>query len=412
MSDSKERPAGNHPARHFLTPEEFIEIFGTPTLRHARIHPRGFAPQDAVARIPTDYLHRQVLAPPGRNMFARFASASDLLLLGYAQEEVDKMVVYWAGRISRYKVSGHRTIADDHPAARDGRSLHHHKGVQPVTAETEIISSANSNTKIGRYMVDPEKRAWAEIFTVTWEERRTCPRSCTHWLDCYTNNTPRMRRKDYDLAREEEILSLMEAQLVQHLERIRTPYMYVRLHQAGDFPTLRYVEWWEEMLTKYPRVHVFGYTHRATDKDDDASRAIARAIQRLNDTWWHTRWRIFQSSSGLPARGANTFHTAEQARSGHHMPCPEQVGRVPTCGECQMCFPGDHSRGKAFGGSIGFLQHAKPTDQLPLMPHEALPMQVKPYRKKAPAPALAEEEAPASPLFGGELPIARKPPKT
>lgn len=384
MPASKERPAGNLPARPLLTPEEFIEHFGIPLLSKARVHPRGFASREELTQISTDYLHRQVLAPPGRNMFGRFASASDLLLLGYPPEQVDAMVRHWCSRITRYGVSGHRTLAGNHPAVVKGVSLHHHK-VQPVTPETEVVSSAVSNSKIGRYMLSPSKHAWAEIFTVTWEERKTCPRSCTHWTDCYTNNTPLMRRKDYDLAREEEILALMEAQLVTHLERIKTPYLYVRLHQAGDFPTVRYVEWWSDVLTRYPRIHVFGYTHWPEESP------IGRAVQRLNNAWWHTRWRIFQSSSGQPNRGANTFHTAAEAKAAGNMPCPEQVGRVPTCGECQMCLPGPHSRGEKFTGSIGFLHHAKPTDQLNLLPHKVLPKHTRPYRPKAAEPSPPEE---------------------
>jgi len=86
------------------------------------------------------------------------------------------------------------------------------------------------------------------------------PAHLPHWADCYTNNAPFMVRNIYDYAREGELLRLLEVQLVKRLRGTRTPYVYVRLHQSGDFPP-RGTHGGGEMLGKYPRLMVFGYSH-------------------------------------------------------------------------------------------------------------------------------------------------------
>jgi len=86
----------------------------------------------------------------------------------------------------------------------------------------------------------------------------------------------------------------------------------------------------------------------------------------LNREYWQSRFRIFTSNGGEAERCANTFEDAKAAHDAGNMPCPEQVGRAASCGECQMCMPGPHSQGERFGGSIGFIRHQIPRDEVQL----------------------------------------------
>ena len=71
-----------------------------------------------------------------------------------------------------------------------GRSVYHDlraKSVSDGMAASERVVKKSTNTKLGK-RVTKGKLAGFPIFTVTLEERATCPRSCIHWDDCYGNN--------------------------------------------------------------------------------------------------------------------------------------------------------------------------------------------------------------------------------
>ena len=73
-----------------------------------------------------------------------------------------------------------------------GRSVFWRKGVKP--AGDAPLVSGHSNVKIGRDVRKGKLFRGYWIFTLTLEERATCPRSCFHWDTCYGNNMPFSKR--------------------------------------------------------------------------------------------------------------------------------------------------------------------------------------------------------------------------
>jgi len=70
-----------------------------------------------------------------------------------------------------------------HPAYMDGRSLFHNKQVKKPETLRNLMVSGHSNMKIGRDVRKGKFRGYW-IYTLSLEERATCPRSCHHWSDC------------------------------------------------------------------------------------------------------------------------------------------------------------------------------------------------------------------------------------
>lgn len=124
------------------------------------------------------------------------------------------------------------------PAIVAGRSVFHAKGVKAVAEVGNVLVSGHSNVKIGRDV----RKGWARgywIYTLTLEERATCPRTCHHWATCYGNNMPYAKRVDHTDR------GALEAAIRRDVERLlgvrdRVGVM-VRLHALGDFYSAPYV---------------------------------------------------------------------------------------------------------------------------------------------------------------------------
>src|SRR4051812_1807050 len=78
------------------------------------------------------------------------------------------------------------TLAPAHIAARLGTSLFREGRLRAATNTDRVLISGHNSRKIGAAVT---KGRWSgyPVFTLTLEERATCPRSCLHWLDCYGN---------------------------------------------------------------------------------------------------------------------------------------------------------------------------------------------------------------------------------
>ena len=61
------------------------------------------------------------------------------------------------------------------------------KSVSDGMAKSETVIKKSTNIKLGK-RVTKGKLAGFPIYTVTLQERATCPTSCIHWHDCYGNN--------------------------------------------------------------------------------------------------------------------------------------------------------------------------------------------------------------------------------
>lgn len=238
-------------------------------------------------------------------------------------------------------------LAADHPAVVEGRTLFPSR-VMPTAGSMRFLVSGQNNAKIGKVV---EKGPWAgmPIFTLTLEERKTCPRSCEQWRDCYGNAMQWPQRWDHT---DPAFLPTLQAELIT-LGRQNPKGFVVRLHVLGDFFSVRYVYFWAEMLAVIPSLRVYGYTARTVFDEDQASARIAVALDILTDAMW-SRFAIRTSTSD--PRNADSIamvvESAEEAKAAGALLCPAQTSATETCGTCALCWS-PNLRDKA----IAFLRH-------------------------------------------------------
>lgn len=214
--------------------------------------------------------------------------------------------------------------------------------------KTETLIKRSTNVKLGKKVTKGKFKGFP-IFTLTLEERATCPRSCAHWADCYGNNMMYAYRYQAGPALE----NMLELELTE-LQRKYPAGFLVRLHILGDFYSVGYVAKWAKWLGQFPALHVYGYTANQPDAADPKERAIGLALLSLSDMG-STRWAVrFSGNFIRPTMTANSYDdpqavaavTAKQA-----FVCPTQISKVtgklakkdeetlvPDCGACGLCW--------------------------------------------------------------------------
>lgn len=212
-----------------------------------------------------------------------------------------------------------------------GRSVFHKRGVKPVAAFKRLLVSGHSNVKIGRDVRVGERFQGYWIYTLTLEERNTCPPTCHHWRTCYGNNMPFAKRVEHG----PELEAALRAEIAQMMltvwqERSPAAGLLIRLHALGDFYSTTYVRLWNELLYKYPKLAVFGYT--AQRRGDPIGDAIAE-VKAKHGRRFAIRW----------SDGGDDEDCTVSLRPGAPKPdgafvCPEQTGQVAGCGKCGLCW--------------------------------------------------------------------------
>ena len=61
------------------------------------------------------------------------------------------------------------------------------KANRDTMAKSELLIKKSTNVKLGKKVTKGKWKGFP-IFTLTLEERATCPKSCQHWATCYGNN--------------------------------------------------------------------------------------------------------------------------------------------------------------------------------------------------------------------------------
>lgn len=205
--------------------------------------------------------------------------------------------------------------------------------VLPPSAMSNILVSGHSNAKIGRDVRKGHLRGYW-IYTLSLEERATCPSSCAHWSDCYGNSMPFAKRVQHG----PEMLRRIETELADLCRKKRG--VLVRLHALGDFYSADYVAFWDGMLRLHPNLAVYGYTahHPGTEIGD----AVRRVIERNGFTRFAIRY-----SGWSGELGAVTVDDPTEA--GDAIMCPQQTGASSHCATCALCWGSERS--------IAFLRH-------------------------------------------------------
>jgi hypothetical protein len=210
-----------------------------------------------------------------------------------------------------------------HPASRAGNSIFPSRVFDPGEV-ARVLKDGHQSRKIGK-VVQKGRLKGAPIFTLTLEERATCPRSCREWASCYGNNMQAAERIVAGLALESALL--LE---VRELAKSHPDGFLVRLHVLGDFYSLEYVARWALFLELYPALHLFGFTAH------DPASAIGRAVAGLALTFGWSRAAI--RFSGEP----HELHAARVIGPGESDPgavlCPAQSGSTECCATCALCW--------------------------------------------------------------------------
>lgn len=212
------------------------------------------------------------------------------------------------------------------PAYRTGRTIFPSRVFDPHEVQ-RLLKDGHQSRKIGKTVMKGPRRGWP-IFTLTLEERATCPRSCKAWAFCYGNSMQAAERVVAGPALEEalwnELLKLQFAHPGGFL---------VRLHVLGDFYSEAYVRLWQRALKAFPALHVFGFTAR------QLSDPIGQLIAGMAAEQWD-RFAIRLSGSSAPQKAS--ILVGDEGWEGA-IQCPAQTGASDCCATCALCWGSDHS---------------------------------------------------------------------
>lgn len=191
-----------------------------------------------------------------------------------------------------------------------------------------ILVSGHNNIKIGRDVRKGHLRGYW-IYTLSLQERATCPRSCQHWQTCYGNNMPFAKRVDHT---DRAFLSLLEASISKLCAMRNRKGILVRLHALGDFYSVAYVQFWQRMLLKYPKLCIYGYTARMPEHAD----GIGVMIEGMN--WQHPGRSMIRFSDGKKPLMSTVSIGGPESCPPDAFICPEQTGKTLGCDTCGVCW--------------------------------------------------------------------------
>lgn len=240
------------------------------------------------------------------------------------------------------KLGGRRwasVLPIDHPAAMERRTLFP-GSVFPVGNE-RLLKSGEHSEKIGGKIT---KGPWAgfPVFTLTLEERATCPFSCKHWGSCYGNNTPFARRWRHG----EELEWRLERE-IPAIELTAPTGFAVRLHNLGDFYSVAYVKLWRRLIKRHTALHIWGYTAHVNSNQDEIAYELAMMVREF----W-PRFAVRFSNAESRKCSTITIESPVSNPAGTII-CPAQWTasgkKSESCSTCGLCWQTTKR--------IAFLQH-------------------------------------------------------
>jgi hypothetical protein len=219
-------------------------------------------------------------------------------------------------------------LRSDHPALNGGHTIFP-SSVVPASASPRLLVSGHNSAKSGARII---KGPWAgmPIFTLTLEERATCPDTCHLWKECYGNAMPFARRHRDDGTLFDRLGAEMRAIQDKHGR------FAVRIHVLGDFKDADYVWGWWRLFRDFEGLHAWGYTAHAPHSE------MGHRIEILLNIIYRRRC-VIRFSVPSPARGDRLragaiWEKPEDGRAAGGIVCPVSTGKTQTCGTCGLCW--------------------------------------------------------------------------
>ena len=219
-------------------------------------------------------------------------------------------------------------LPPDHRAMVNAKTLFPHMVVD--SGDAPLKSGAHQRKLSG--MVTKGEWRGNPIYSLSLEERATCPRSCKEFATCYGNSMPLAKRMKHGEALEDALWDQL-----YNLNR-QSPFV-VRLHLLGDFYSVDYVHFWHRALKAFHGLRIFGYTawQRGTPVGD--------AVEELRTK----RWKTFAVRTSGAQDGPRTIVIDKPSDRGDAIICPVETGRATSCGTCSLCW--------ASKKPVAFLRH-------------------------------------------------------
>lgn len=198
------------------------------------------------------------------------------------------------------------------------------KAVQRPSDLPHLLVSGHNNVKIGRDVRKGHLRGYW-IYTLSLEERKTCPSSCQHWQSCYGNNMPFAKRIDHT---DPAFLPMLEKEIAELCAKREG--ILVRLHALGDFYSPEYVRFWATQLHKHSNLALYGYTaHWPSDP-------IGYLVRYMNVNFGKRSMVRFSNLRG--ATMSTVSIGSEESCPPNAFICPEQTGKTRACATCGACW--------------------------------------------------------------------------
>ena len=229
-------------------------------------------------------------------------------------------------------------------AVQLGETVFRSKLFNAANYSQAILKPAKQNTKLGNGRSKIRIGKWKKfpMFYLTLEERKTCPTTCFHWVDCYGNDMNLGHR----IIADDDLIPRLEKEVEQLSKRYPKGFV-IRLHVLGDFYSVDYVIAWRRFLKKHSNLFVFGYTANTSGP----IRSAISAIRRKYPKRW---WMRFSQNASHSNKAPNVIYACHESYEGKHFGCPEQTGKLDSCIECGLCWQTKKS--------VKFYTHRKETN--------------------------------------------------
>ena len=114
-------------------------------------------------------------------------------------------------------------------AIDNGRTIYTNNVYDSISHNGRLLK-VSSNKKLGKTKIVKGRHKGKYIYSLSLEERKTCPTSCFHWKTCYGNNMPFAHRF---IANENLLVKLEEE--IKLLSKKHKEGILIRLHVVGIF---------------------------------------------------------------------------------------------------------------------------------------------------------------------------------